>query len=104
MVPGLSTQPEQLERLITIKTAECEGIERWGEHFERVVAVKVLTVEPLPKGKNKVVTIEAGDGSRHTVVCGAPNVRAGIIAAWVPPGTKLSGKLINQAVIEGVAS
>jgi phenylalanyl-tRNA synthetase beta chain len=31
MVPGLSGNPADLERLITIKTAECEGIEQWGE-------------------------------------------------------------------------
>jgi phenylalanyl-tRNA synthetase beta chain len=30
MVPGLSNDPVDLERLITIKTAECEGIEQWG--------------------------------------------------------------------------
>ena len=27
MIPGLSTVPADLERLITMKTAECEGIE-----------------------------------------------------------------------------
>ncbi len=30
MVAGLSEDPVELERLITIKTAECEGIEQWG--------------------------------------------------------------------------
>jgi phenylalanyl-tRNA synthetase beta chain len=30
MVSGLSEDPRELERLITIKTAECEGIEQWG--------------------------------------------------------------------------
>lgn len=30
MVPGISNDPVDLERLITIKTAECEGIEKWG--------------------------------------------------------------------------
>ena len=33
LVPGLNTEPAKLERLITIKTAECEGIEPVGEHF-----------------------------------------------------------------------
>src|SRR5690242_21153759 len=30
MVAGLSEDPVELERLITVKTAECEGIEQWG--------------------------------------------------------------------------
>jgi phenylalanyl-tRNA synthetase beta chain len=31
LVPGLNTDPAALERLITMKTAECEGIERVGD-------------------------------------------------------------------------
>jgi phenylalanyl-tRNA synthetase beta chain len=33
MIPGLSTEPASLERLITMKTAECEGIEHWQPSF-----------------------------------------------------------------------
>ncbi|HEX6545869.1 MAG TPA: phenylalanine--tRNA ligase subunit beta, partial [Bryobacteraceae bacterium] len=33
MVPGLSAEPASLERLITMKTAECEGIEHWQPSF-----------------------------------------------------------------------
>jgi phenylalanyl-tRNA synthetase beta chain len=104
IVPGLSTKPAELERLITMKTAECEGIERWGEHFGAVVSARVVDIEPLPKGKNQRVVIDAGSAGKHTVVCGAPNVRAGMLAAWVPPGTGLLGKQIRVAKIEGVES
>jgi phenylalanyl-tRNA synthetase beta chain len=31
MVPGLETKPGELERLITMKTAECDGIEPWDQ-------------------------------------------------------------------------
>ncbi len=31
MVPGLETKPSELERLITMKTAECDGIEPWDQ-------------------------------------------------------------------------
>lgn len=104
MTPGLATRPEELERLITMKTAECEGIERWGAHFESVVAARVLSVEELPAGKNKRVVIESANGTRHTVVCGAPNVREGMIAAWAPPGTVLSGRNIERITIGRVES
>jgi phenylalanyl-tRNA synthetase beta chain len=103
-VPGLSTSPSDLQRLITMKTAECEGVEPIGAHFKAVVAARVLTVEPLPKGKNQRVTIDAGAGHPITVVCGAPNVHAGMIAAWIPPGVLLQGKEIRKAIIEGVES
>ncbi|HEY7210792.1 MAG TPA: phenylalanine--tRNA ligase subunit beta, partial [Bryobacteraceae bacterium] len=104
LVPDLTTEPSDLERLITVKTAECEGIEPVGAHFANVVAVRVLSVEALAKGKNKSVWIETGGGKQARVVCGAPNVREGMLAAWVPPGTSLAGKTIGRAVIEGVES
>jgi phenylalanyl-tRNA synthetase beta chain len=46
MVDGLDTTPEELERLITIKTAECEGIEAHGADFVIDVDNKSLTHRP----------------------------------------------------------
>ncbi len=99
----MPTLPD-LQRLITMKTAECEGIEPFGAHFATVVAARVVSVAPLLKGKNKAVEIDVGGGVRKNVVCGAPNVREGLVAPWVPPGTALGGKMISAAVIEGVES
>ncbi|MGA7414832.1 MAG: phenylalanine--tRNA ligase subunit beta [Bryobacteraceae bacterium] len=104
MVSDLGVDAPELERLITMKTAECEGVERVGEHFSAAVAARVLTVEPLPKGKNKRVTIDAGDGAIHTVVCGAPNVRPGLLTAWLPPGTHLGGRELSRARFDSVES
>jgi phenylalanyl-tRNA synthetase beta chain len=104
LVPGLSIGAPELERLITMKTAECEGIEPVGAHFNNVVAARIVSVEALGKSKNKYVTIDAGKGKTARVVCGAANVRAGLVAPWVPPGTILGEKTIHRAVIEGVES
>jgi phenylalanyl-tRNA synthetase beta chain len=104
LVPSLNTEPGELARLITMKTAECEGIEPVGGHFANVVAARVLTVSPLPKGKNKLVVAEIGGGNQINVVCGAENVRPGLLTPWVPPGTKLAEKLIGRATIQGAES
>ena len=104
MARGVDTKPAELERLITMKTAECEGIEHWGTQLEQALAVRVVSVDPLPKSKNKRVVIDAGDGSYHVVVCGAPNVASGMTAVWMRPGTKLDGKTIGQVSIDGVGS
>jgi phenylalanyl-tRNA synthetase beta chain len=104
LAPGLNTEPAELQRLITIKTAECEGIEPYGAHFDNVIAARVMTVEPIGKGKNKSVKIDAGNGKTAVVVCGAPNVRDGLVAPWLPPGTDLGGRTIGRAVIDGVES
>jgi phenylalanyl-tRNA synthetase beta chain len=103
-VPGLNIDTGQLFSLITTKTAECEGIEPVGGHFADIVAARVLEVEPMPKGKNKSVLAEIGGGKKVRVVCGALNVRPGMLTAWVPPGTALGDRKIGRTVIEGVES
>ncbi len=104
LVPDLTAEPAELQRLITMKTAECEGVEPVGAHFSQVIAARVIEAEPLAKGKNKAVKIDAGNGREMVVVCGAPNVRPGLLAPWIPPGTTFGERTIGRAVIEGVES
>ncbi|HUQ91324.1 MAG TPA: phenylalanine--tRNA ligase subunit beta [Bryobacteraceae bacterium] len=103
LVEGLDTPPLELMGLISVKTAECEGVESVGRHFSSVVAARVLTVEQLP-GHNRKAVIDAGSLGRRTVVCGAPNCRPGIVTAYVPSGVTLAGRRIDKRVIEGVES
>ena len=88
LVEGLDCAPGPLERLITMKTAECEGIERSGELLERACAARVESVEPIPGGHNVKAVVDAGRYGRKTVVCGAPNCRPGMITAYAPVGKK----------------
>ncbi len=104
LVDGLATPPEDLERLVTVKTAECEAIEAVGTHFTGVFAARILSVESLPNGRNKAVRIDVGNKKEVTVVCGAPNVRPGLLAPWIRPGVSLDGKLIDLVMIDGVES
>ncbi len=46
MVPGLSAKPAELERLITLKTAECEGVEQAGSDWIIEIDNKSLTHRP----------------------------------------------------------
>ena len=94
-VEDLDCAPGPLERLVTMKTAECEGIEIAGELLGRACAARVESVEPIPGGHNVKAVVDAGRYGRKTVVCGAPNCRPGLITAYAPIGTK---------VIQGVES
>ena len=47
LVDGLTQEPDSLERLITMKTAECEGIERVGVLLDMACAARVEDVEPV---------------------------------------------------------
>ena len=94
-VEGLDCAPGALEKLITMKTAECEGIEVAGALLDRACAARVESVEPIPNSHNVKAVVDAGRYGRKTVVCGAPNCRAGLTTAYVPVGKK---------VIQGVES
>ncbi len=88
LVVGLDSAPEALERLITMKTAECEGVEKVGGLLESACAARVESVEAIPDSHNVKAVVDAGRYGRRMVVCGAKNCRAGLITAYAPIGKK----------------
>ena len=105
LVPGLSMSPVELARLITMKTAECEGVEEFAPHLARVVAARVIEAHKLEGTHLTRAIVDAGPLlGRKQVICGAPNCRAGMTTAYVPDGVWLGSKEIRRAVIHGVAS
>jgi len=104
LVDGLDVPAESLERLITMKTAECEGIETAGELLVGAVAARVESVEPIEGGKHVVKAIvDAGKYGRKTVVCGAPNCRAGITTVYVPLGSKTIAGVLSDGMLASAA-
>jgi phenylalanyl-tRNA synthetase beta chain len=104
LVDGLNTDAAELSKLITMKTAESEGVEEYASHLAQVRTALVKHVEPIEGSKNRKAVVEAGELGERTVVCGAPNCRHGIVTAYVPSGTRLEGKEIKRATISGVES
>ena len=88
LVDGLDTSAHDLERLITIKTAECEGVEEVGAALATACEATVLSAEPMGKGHNQKTVVETANYGRKTVVCGAPNCRVGLRTVYVPLGKK----------------
>lgn len=93
LVDGLNESPKELMRLITLKTAECEGLEETGALLAQACEARVVTVEHL--GKNVKAVVATASYGIKTVVCGAPNCRPGLKTIYVPLGKK---------TIEGVES
>jgi phenylalanyl-tRNA synthetase beta chain len=105
LVDGIDAAPAKLGQLITMKTAECEGVHAHAPYLERVCAARVTSVTPIPGSSHNVTAVvETGRYGTKTAVCGAPNCRAGVVTAYVPAGTDLNGRAIGKAVIEGVES
>jgi phenylalanyl-tRNA synthetase beta chain len=101
---GITTEPNELGQLITMKTAECEEVEHYAPHLAHVTPARVLSVEKIPGSHNRKAIIDAGHYGRRTVVCGAPNCRAGMTTLYVPAGAMLGALEIKKLVIDGVES
>jgi len=81
--------PETIADRLTLCTAEVEGFEVLRRNVEGVLVGEVTAVEPLG-GNLRLATVDAGS-RRFTTVCGAPNLRVGMKAAFAPPGAVLAG-------------
>jgi phenylalanyl-tRNA synthetase beta chain len=103
LVDGLDLPAEALERLITMKTAECEGVETAGALLAQAVAATIESVEPIDKGHNVKAIVDAGRYGQKTVVCGAPNCRPGIRAVYVPLGLKLISGVESDGMLASPA-
>ncbi|MGA0610948.1 phenylalanine--tRNA ligase subunit beta [Caldimonas sp. KR1-144] len=88
--PPLSTA--ELAELLTMSGLEVEELRPVAPPFSQVVVAKVLSVEKHPGADRlNVCQVDAGTGAVLNIVCGAPNVRAGIkvpcalVGAELPP-------------------
>lgn len=95
LVPGLDTEPAELMRLITMKTAECEGLEHVGAALAEASVARVKEVEWISGSHNQIAVVETARYGTKRVVCGAPNCRPGLLTAYLPLAPK---------VIDGVES
>jgi phenylalanyl-tRNA synthetase beta chain len=101
--PALET--EALAHELTMAGLEVEEIAPAAPRFTGVVVAEVLAVAPHPGADRlQVCEVNAGPGATRTVVCGAPNVAAGMRVPCALPGAKLPGVEICEASVRGVAS
>jgi phenylalanyl-tRNA synthetase beta chain len=91
---------------LTMSGIEVESIEPAAGDFQGVVVGEVLSVEQHPGAdKLTVCQVAAGGAANLQIVCGAPNVRAGMKAPLALEGARLaSGDVIRRARLRGVES
>lgn len=95
---------EALIHRFTLSTAEVEEVFHMGESLKDVVAGKIISVENHPDSKKlHLLKVDGGD-KIYDVVCGAPNVREGMIVPFVKEGGRVGDMEITCAKIAGVES
>jgi phenylalanyl-tRNA synthetase beta chain len=95
-----------LGRRLTMGGIEVESIEPAAAEFAGVVVGEVLSMERHP-GADKLTVCQVAGGGREPlqIVCGAPNVRAGMKAPLALEGASLPGGLvIRRAMLRGLES
>jgi phenylalanyl-tRNA synthetase beta chain len=80
----------ELAATLTMAGLEVEETRPVAPPFTGVVVARVLAAEPHPNADRlRVCTVDAGAGEPLQVVCGAPNVRAGMLAPLATVGASL---------------
>ncbi|RYY72458.1 MAG: phenylalanine--tRNA ligase subunit beta, partial [Proteobacteria bacterium] len=70
---------EELSHLLTMSGLEVEEVEAVAPPFSGVVVARVVEVARHPNADRlNVCQVDAGTGTLHNIVCGAPNVRPGM--------------------------
>ncbi len=102
--PKLDT--ETLGHKLTMAGHEVNSIESQGEGLSGVVIAEVLEVTSHPNADRlSVCQVSTGEGKPVEVVCGAPNVVAGMKSPLASPGTRLpDGTKLRRTKIRGVES
>lgn len=97
---------DSLPDLLTGAGLEAGSVEKLSRLPKGIVAAQVISVERHPDADGlSVCRVDAGGASSRQVVCGAPNVFAGMMAPFAKPGTKIpSGVEIKKQEIRGVRS
>ena len=88
--PNLSA--DEMAHLLTMSGLEVEEVETAAPAFSGVVVAEVKSVEKHPDADRLSITqVDAGTGELIQIVCGAPNVAAGIKVPCALPGAVLPG-------------
>ena len=96
---------EEVAEALTLTGLEVEGIESAFPWLDDAKVVRIGKIKWIDRGKNiSLCTLETGK-EEVQVVCGAPNVREGMLTAFCPPGTVMpDGKEVKEATLYGATS
>lgn len=100
--PPLATR--ELAETISMGGLDVEQVEPAGPAFDQVVVGEVVKVERHPDADRLTICRVNAGGKPLTIVCGAPNVAAGMKVPTALAGARLLGTTIKSATVRGVES
>lgn len=100
---------DELVKKVGAQLGAVEEVIKFGDKYQGIIIAKVVSCQPHPDAdKLKVCLIDDGgvvkdvkrdDQGLVQVVCGAPNVHEGMLAAWLPPGATVPDTIGNEPFV-----
>ena len=100
---------EDLIRLIGARLVEVEGVVDETHKYDKIYVARVETAEKIEGTHLTLCKINVGEAGKELakvevdenglvqVMCGAPNVRAGMLAVWIAPGAVVPASVHEDA-------
>ena len=96
---------EELAEKMSTTGIEVEGVESPAAGLSKIVVGEVLSCEDVPETHLHVCQVNVGEEEARQIVCGAPNVRAGIKVMVALPGARIADNYkIKKGKIRGLES
>ena len=97
---------------IGAQLGQVETVTDLGAKYQKILIAKVVSCEPVISSDHLnacliddggvILDIERNQDGLVQVVCGAPNVRAGLTVAWLPPGSTVPSSFDKAPFVLGV--
>ncbi|MBC7708150.1 phenylalanine--tRNA ligase subunit beta, partial [Polaromonas sp.] len=102
---------DELVKKIGAQLGEVETVVDLGAKYKNIIIVKIVSCQPVPDSDHLNVCliddggiakdVERDENGLVQVVCGAPNVRTGLIVAWLPPGSTVPSSFDKDPFVIG---
>ncbi|MCA1794180.1 MAG: phenylalanine--tRNA ligase subunit beta [Desulfotignum sp.] len=98
--------PDEIASKLTMAGLEVDAVENLYAYLDGIVVARVMDVKKHPKAdKLTCCTVDTGRDETVQIVCGAPNVRQGMLSACALPGAVLPKDLkIKKSKLRGEVS
>jgi len=98
-------EPSALADALTMVGLEVDSVSDRYEYLEHILVSRIIDISQHPQTANlKICQVDIG-GRVISVVCGAPNVKKGMLAPCALPGTSLPGGIVlKKGQIRGATS
>lgn len=101
----INVSSHELSEKMSTTGIEVEGVEVPAEGLSKLLVGHIVSCEDVPETHLHLCQVDTGDDELRQVVCGAPNVRAGIKVIVAVPGARIADNYkIKKGKIRGLES